>query len=315
MPEEIIRPLTVGDLRYAYRVMPQPDAVTEPVVVFGGALQGMFGWPQMEDRLAPVADLVTADLPGMGTGSLCPADENGEVLHTAVARIVEDLGVPRVNLFGYSYGAVLAFRQAQRYPQSVARLVLGGMPCALTEDQYSGLRRAADILAAGRAEEFAALAADSMICLDEERAVRHRHLVHRYVRRSLLHAARHSPHMANALGRTLTNRLGLDHGLTGVPTLAFAGEHDTVVPPATQRAFAATIEGSRFATIAESDHWVIMERAEDVADLTLRFFTDQPLHPASYLTSPPSERHDRPGPAPAAGTVPAPRRPVSRPSP
>ncbi|MBP2406182.1 alpha/beta fold hydrolase [Streptomyces syringium] len=290
MSEEIVRSLTVDGMRYAYRVLPRPEPVTEPVVVFGGALQGMFGWPQMEDRLGPVADLVTADLPGMGSGAVCPADAGIEVLHTAVARIIEDLGVPRVNLFGYSFGAILAFRQAQRYPDRIARLVLGGMPSTLTDAQHDGLRQVAEILAAGRAEDFATRVADAMICRDEDRVVRHRQLVHRYVRRSLLHVARHSPHAAHALGRTLANRLDLGGGLTGVPTLSFAGEHDTVVPPAAQRAFATTIEDSRFAVIAESDHWVIMERAAEVADLTWRFFTDQPLHSAPYLAEPLSRR-------------------------
>ncbi|MER6308637.1 hypothetical protein [Streptomyces sp. NPDC001657] len=41
-----------------------------------------------------------------------------------------------------------------------------------------------------------------------------------------------------------------------------------------QRAFAARIPGSRFLTVPDADHWVVLERAEDVAELVSRFFTD-----------------------------------------
>ncbi|MGW2407852.1 alpha/beta fold hydrolase [Streptomyces sp. NPDC001739] len=41
-----------------------------------------------------------------------------------------------------------------------------------------------------------------------------------------------------------------------------------------QRAFAARIPGSRFLTVPDADHWVVLERAEHVAELVSRFFTD-----------------------------------------
>lgn len=80
--------------------------------------------------------------------------------------------------------------------------------------------------------------------------------------------------------RALGQRPDFSGGLTGVPALVFAGEHDTVTSPERQRAFAATIEGSRFLMIGECDHWVVLERPDDVADLVARFFTDRPLEPA-----------------------------------
>jgi pimeloyl-ACP methyl ester carboxylesterase len=294
--DEIIRPLTVDGLRYAYRVLPQPQAVTEPVLVFGGALQGMFGWPQMEDRLLPAASVVTADLPGMGEASQFPPGRSVETLHTAISQIIDDLGAPRVNLFGYSYGAVLAYCQAQRAPHRIARLLIGGVPPALrTEETRDALRRAAGQLTAGHAQEFATEAADSLFCLDKRRVVRHRHLAYRYVRRSLLHAALHSPHAVNMLLHAVDTELLPSGGLSGVPTLVFAGEHDTVNSPEDQREFASDIDGSRFVSITDSDHWVVLERAAEVADLALRFFTDRPLTPAEYLTE---------HPPPALGTAP-----------
>ncbi len=81
----------------------------------------------------------------------------------------------------------------------------------------------------------------------------------------------------------------------GVRTLAFSGEHDTVTSGERQRAFAARIPGSRFLTVPDTDHWVVLERAEDVAELVSRFFTDGPLERA-------------PAPAPVPRPVPPPAR-------
>lgn len=93
--------------------------------------------------------------------------------------------------------------------------------------------------------------------------------------------------------RALGQRPDFSGGLTGVPALVFAGEHDTVTSPERQRAFAATIEGSRFLMIGECDRWVVLERPDDVADLVARFFTDRPLEPAPGPAAPRASRRAR----------------------
>ncbi|MEN8655774.1 alpha/beta hydrolase [Streptomyces sp. 21So2-11] len=289
MPEEVVRSLSVNGLPYAYRVLRQPDALTEPVLVLGGALQGMLGWPQLEDRLGPTASIVTADLPGMGTAAPLPPGPSAEILCTAVTQIIDDLDVPRVNLFGFSYGAALAFGCAQRNPRRIARLILGGVPTYISDEQRAHWRRATGRLAAGDTEGFATLVAEALMCVDPDRHVTRRDLAFRYVRRSMLHAVAHSPHAADSLERSLGDRPDFSGGLSGVPTLVFTGEHDTVTSAERQRAFAATIQSSRFTTIRDADHWVVLERADEVADLAARFFTDQPLETANYLRSVPRQ--------------------------
>ena len=286
MSEEIIRYLSVHGLRYGYRVLPRaPQQAagpgTEPVVVLGGALQGMYGWPQMDDHLGPLADVVTADLPGMGTADPLPPGPSAGILRDAVVRIIDDIGAPEVNLFGFSYGAAIAFDVARHHPGRIARLALGGVPAHISAGQRGYWERARGRLAAGDPEGFAALATDGLMCLDPDRRVHRRDLARRYVRRSFLHALNHSPHAADSLHRALADRPDFSGGLSGVPALVFAGEHDTVTSAHRQREFAATIEGSRFLTIGDSDHWVVLERPDDVAGLVTRFFTGRPMEPAA----------------------------------
>ncbi|GAA2643597.1 alpha/beta hydrolase [Streptomyces lunalinharesii] len=281
MSEEVIRSLSVRGVSYAYRVLRQPERCTEPILVLGGALQGMFGWPQLEDRLGPVAEVVTADLPGMGSADPLPPGPSVDVLCAAILGIVDDLAVPRINVFGFSYGAGLAFGCARRFPERIARLVLGGVPAHITEEQVAHWQRAAGHLKDGDTGTFATMVAEGLLCRDESRPVARRELAYRYVRRAMLQAALHSPHAVDSLRRALTDRPDFSGGLSGIPTLVFSGEHDTVTAPSRQRDFAATIAGSRFLTVPEADHWVVLERPEEVADVAVRFFTDRPLGTAA----------------------------------
>jgi pimeloyl-ACP methyl ester carboxylesterase len=298
MSDESIRLLSVSAVPYSYRVLRQPDRVTEPVLILGGALQGMHGWPAMEDHLGPVADVVTADLPGMGSAGPLPPGPVVALLCKAVEGIIDDLGVPQINLFGYSFGATLAFACAQRFPRRIARLALGGVPAELSTELLTECHQAIRCLENGDFESFATMAAKALMCLDEERHVARRRLAYRYVRRSLLHSAQRSPRAAaDSLRRALSEHPDFTGGLTGVPTLVFSGEHDTVTSAARHRDFAATVPGSRVVTIPDSDHWVILERAEDVADLVARFFTDAPLKSAPCLVPVAREELSVAGPA------------------
>ncbi|MFF2808810.1 alpha/beta fold hydrolase [Streptomyces sp. NPDC058000] len=277
MAAESIRELTVEGLTCKYRVLAQPDCRTEPILVLGGALQDKYGWQNLDAALQSVASLITVDLPGSGEADPLRPDQGMEVVYAVVERVLDDVGAGRANIFGYSFGSTLAFTFAQHHPGRVARLMLGGVPVEISDHQFELWRQAAEHMAAGDTKGFVDLALRLTLCYDESRTVRHRKLVHRYVKRLMTHAVTRIPHGFSVLNRTTVETVTPSGGLRGVPTLVFCGEHDTLSTPEQQRAFADTIEGSHFVTLTESDHWAALERAEDVTDLMIRFFTDQPL--------------------------------------
>ncbi|MFD8548781.1 alpha/beta fold hydrolase [Streptomyces sp. NPDC059649] len=285
MTNEAVHALRVDGLSYSYRLVRQPAPRTEPVLVLGGALQDKYGWQHLDEPLSPLASLITLDLPGSGEADPLRPDQGLETMCRAVEHVLDDLGVARVNLFGYSFGSAIAFAFAQSRPHRIARLLLGGVPADITQAQVALWHQAKARMVAGELEEFVDLALKLWLCQDESRFVRHRKLVHRYVKRLIMHALTHIPHGFAVLDRSVTEERPPLGGLTGVPALVFCGEHDTVSSPEKQRAFAATIEDSRFLTIAEADHWVALERAQAVVDLVVRFFTDQPLDTADYLVT------------------------------
>lgn len=286
MTDEVVNALSVDGLSYSYRLLRQPAPRTEPVLILGGALQDKHGWEHFDEPVLPVASLITIDLPGSGSADPLRPEQGMDTMCRAIEQVIDDLGVARVNLFGYSFGSAIGFAFAQRQPHRIARLLLGGVPAHVTDDQLDRWRAAAEHMAAGEPEEFVNLALKLWLCQDESRFVRHRKLAHRYVKRLIKHALTSIPHGFTVLNRSATEELNPSGGLSGVPAMVFCGEHDTVSAPEHQRAFAATIEDSRFLTIAESDHWVTFERAQDVVDLVVRYFTDESLETADYLAEP-----------------------------
>ncbi|WP_433543778.1 alpha/beta fold hydrolase (plasmid) [Streptomyces sp. CA-294286] len=295
MLKETVRTLTVDGLEFAYRRV-QPSAPQyEPLVVLGGAFQRMYDWPQLEDAVTEVAGLVTVDLPGAGDSDWLRPEHTIDVLDAALAAVIDDLCVPRVNLYGYSYGSVFAFRYAQRHPERCARLLLGGVPARISEAQLARFAQARRLLDAGDKEGFVAGLAAEMFCLDENRHIHRQDLALRYFRRSLLRTLR-KPMSEDVLDRAFGSRVALTGGLTGVPTLVFAGEHDSVSTPDEQRAFASTIEGSHFVTLPDCDHMLLMERADAATSLIESFLTETPAHPrAAALHLVPSGSAPSPG--------------------
>ncbi|MFG2286003.1 alpha/beta fold hydrolase [Streptomyces sp. NPDC048595] len=286
MTDEVVNTLSVDGLSYHYRLLRQPAPRTEPVLILGGALQDRNGWEHFDEPVLPLASLVTIDLPGSGNSDPLRPDQGMDTMCRAVEQVIDDLGVGRVNLFGYSFGSAISFAFAQRQPHRIARLLLGGVPAYVSDAQLALWQDAADRMAGGEPEEFVNRAVKLWLCQDEGRFVRHRKLAHRYVKRLIMHAITRIPHGFTMLNRSATEELNPSGGLSGVPTLVFCGEHDTVSAPEHQRAFAATIEDSSFLTIAESDHWVTFERARDVIDLVVKYFTDQSLDSADYVVRP-----------------------------
>ncbi|MEV1026011.1 alpha/beta hydrolase [Streptomyces sp. NPDC050264] len=278
MIEEHIRAVTVQGVRYTYRVLQPSVPAAEPVVVLGGVLEGMYDWAYLEGTVLPRASLVTVDLPALRSTAFQGADRDDvDTLCVGLEGIIADLGAARVNLYGYSLGAAVAFQYAQRNSERVARLLIGGVPDQVTEELVAHLRRATDRARAGDADGFATLMAERLLCLDESHHVHRRALTLGYLRRFMRNAAG-MPHKVDLLATALTSRHHpLTGGLTGVPTMVFTGEHDHLHPLDRQRAFTATIDDSRFVTFPDCDHMLPLQRPEAVTSLVGSFLMREPM--------------------------------------
>jgi pimeloyl-ACP methyl ester carboxylesterase len=82
----------------------------EPLVLVHGLGSQWQAWEPQLDRLAPERDLVALDLPGFGESSpLPPGDRpSTERLTRAVAELLDELGLERPHVAGFSLGGAIA---------------------------------------------------------------------------------------------------------------------------------------------------------------------------------------------------------------
>lgn len=252
-----------------------------PVLVVRAGAEGEATVRPQAEALLPVADIVGVRIAGVsGPGTLpphCGLDE----LADGLAAVLDELGLPRVNILGTSHGGEIAYRFAVSRPDRTDHVVLTGanghrphLPPGITPAAIAARAKSAR-------HEVAEDIVSSVLCLDPDRLVRGRATV-RWLLTDLFNGADHS-HL-NQWARCLQMLCDAPPP-TGLPAalLVVTGEHDTAIRPSDSRALAAMSSHAVFATIREADHWVFLTRAREHLDLTRRFLLDEPMDHLPYL--------------------------------
>ncbi|WP_086829501.1 alpha/beta fold hydrolase [Streptomyces sp. NRRL B-24572] len=289
MNAEKVCHFTFNGFGYRCRIVENDTAVTEPVVVIGGAFQDMYAYQRLEALWAASATVVSVDLPGSGAADALPASYGFDFLVSALVDLLDRLGLSRVNLFGASYAVPIAYGVAQEHPERVARLALVGAAPVYPPQQRAALQAMADALQSGDAGAYARMSVAALLSPGEQE-IHKRAVVTRVLARTMgsVTQADIPRHLASTL-RVIGWEGLRPGGVHGVPALVFTGEHDTLTRPGLGREVAATIAGSVFSLIRGADHLCHLERPHEMSQLLGRFFTDQPLDGLPYLTA--LERH------------------------
>ncbi|MFI6409213.1 alpha/beta fold hydrolase [Streptomyces sp. NPDC050548] len=266
------------------RLTRSPSARTDPVVLVGGAFQTKGGWGRVEREFLRFADVLTVDLPGWGTSPVLPEHYGITFLADALGHILDDLGLTAVNLFGNSYGTAVTYQLAQQRPDLVTRMVLSGTMTHLPDGMRSPMRRGIELGQAGRTAESAELGVSSLMNLDAIDSVVAGEQVRRFFLRRLQNLTAHEKEQFVENTRRLFRYMRLDTSRPpAMPVLVVVGEHDHFTTPDMCRAVAETCVDSRFAVISQADHMLLLERPTELADLSTRFFLDDPLEGLDYL--------------------------------
>ncbi|MFH8375167.1 alpha/beta fold hydrolase [Streptomyces cyaneofuscatus] len=256
---------------------------TEPLILLGGSSQDRFSWLRYEKFLLPHTTVLTMELPGYGEADPLPVEHGMDFLADTVHHTTQALSLGSVNVFGACFGAAIALRMAQRHPDSVARLMLGGT-AHTTSPEYLEAAERWRIMAEERS--FDALAQDMVaqfMAPPDHGTVRRRAAVARLMLRRFASLTERELAMDMVHHeRLLTHPWSQPHPKVSAPVLVFTGEHDTITPPPIGRSVAEHL-AARFTTIKESDHLVQIERDSELADLMAHFFTDRPLDQLPYL--------------------------------
>jgi len=273
----------VGGVRLWYRVAGQRTG-TPVVVLHGGPGEGSqtfarFAGPALETRLR----MVYLDQRGSGR-----SDRPKDAKYYSIPLLVDDiealrrqLGAPRIDLIGHSFGTILALEYGARYPERVAHIVLAAavpdlprmidIQCArLQEHDKAAFARAAQSKRPGaypRCDIFRAYAGERLS------AMIHRNM---YPRPEIGREVDKAD-AAGGLGNSgeLSDAL-IDKGLwsyrfqkaarVSAPTLIIAGGLDLQAVDAPQRDLAQALPHGRLLVYPGDGHFMFVEEPKRFAD-------------------------------------------------
>ncbi|GIG63677.1 hypothetical protein Lfu02_80490 [Longispora fulva] len=273
-----------GGFRFTSQIAASPTPQLAPVVLVGGAFQRKETWGPLASAILPVADVVTVDLPGWGDSDTLPDSYDGSFLTATLLRVLDELGLDRVNLFGGSYGTSIVYRFAQFHPHRLHRLILLGAMSCLPDDLRVRLGHMLELVQAGQMAQFAAESVALMMSQDPDVKVRRHAAINRLLQSRFASITDDEVEKCWANTSRLLLHESMDTSIPpGVPTLVSTGEHDPFTTPERCRVVATTCTDAWFTTVADADHLSFLERSAEVADMMIRFYQGQPLTNLPYL--------------------------------
>ncbi|PXW32385.1 UNVERIFIED_CONTAM: pimeloyl-ACP methyl ester carboxylesterase [Williamsia faeni] len=146
----------VGDQKI--RVMHRNPGVEHPLLLINGVGAPLEMWHPFIAELAD-RQVICLDLPGCGLSPVPRIPLRMRGIADTVVRVLDVLGLARVDVLGYSFGGIVSMELAHRYPDRVRRLVLAstmpGTPSMMPHPIVFGLmlnplryynRRAAQVM-------------------------------------------------------------------------------------------------------------------------------------------------------------------------
>lgn len=206
---------------------------------------------------APLAEsirFIAFDVPGAGESA--PGVVSIDGIADIAAALLDHLGVNKAVVGGVSMGGYAAFAFARRHPERLRGLILANTRAVADTGDGKAARKA---MAAVAMERGAAEIANRMIArLLGETTLRERPAVVSNVRAMIQSTP---PETIAMLLDALANRADSTPtlGAIGVPTLAIAGEEDSLAPPAETAGWAAEIRDARLVCIERAGHLACME--------------------------------------------------------
>lgn len=96
------------------------------LVLLHGYAGGIGYWVPLAAGLKNAFDIIAIDLPGFAGSANEPAPDSIEGYAAAVLGLIDDLGIERISLLGFSMGGMIAQQAALDYPSRIEALILYG---------------------------------------------------------------------------------------------------------------------------------------------------------------------------------------------
>jgi 3-oxoadipate enol-lactonase len=243
-----------------------------PVALLNGIMMNTAGWAFQTPVFARRHQVILHDMRGQGQSGK-PREEYSWDTHVEDFRaLLDELGVPAVNLVGVSYGAEVAMHFVLKYPERVTRLVLGTAASELTP-LLKAFAQSWEVAAAERdGLKFFKLFVPSVygskyLQTQGEWLVQRAEAFARTVSEDWF--AGFGNLLKNFYTLSITDRLRQIR----VPTLVVAAEEDLIKPIVLSKLIKNAIPQAEMVIVPDSGHAAIFEKPEEFNTVVLGFLT------------------------------------------
>ncbi|MEF8683169.1 UNVERIFIED_CONTAM: alpha/beta fold hydrolase [Bacillus cereus] len=252
----------------------------EPIVFLHGGpgSEHRFFLPHMVP-LSKKFKLVFYDQRGCGKSDLSENDQysmKNEVENLEALRI--QLGFEKINLFGESWGSILALLYATTYPERVNKILLTAaigvtskglerfskeLEKRLTEDDKIKLSKWEENVKIGEAS------IEDLLQILDPYYVFSQETLNRKEKNTF------SGEVNKAIGTDIKNNYDVTenlHKISNIPILVAQGSHDILTPSIIKELFSEHIPHLQLVEIEECGHWTVVEQPEKMCNVALSFF-------------------------------------------
>jgi pimeloyl-ACP methyl ester carboxylesterase len=226
------------------------------------AAGGAGAWNPYLERLSQHADVLAPDHPGFGQSDELPEIETVPQIAQHYVRLLDALGLERIDLVAASFGGWIAAELAATAPERVERLVLMAP---------AGLR----VPGADPADLFTMSPEQVVRALFLDQSIADAALAAPPSEEAAQQAARDGAAFARFARDPFLHDPELPGRLTSIAarTLVLAAEVDEIIPRAHSEAYAAAIEGAELRVVPGCGHALYQELPDRVADEVIGFLT------------------------------------------
>jgi 3-oxoadipate enol-lactonase len=254
-----------------------------PVCLINGYRLSGAAWPEaFIDRLSMRCSVISFD--NRGTGRSDKPDDGYEFGNQAkdVVALLDDLGLPRAHLLGFSMGGAIAQEVAIWYADRVDRLILFATFCGGVWAEPTPLSVISRILVTDGLSSEEAARQSWPVTYSPDHLAANAEAVEQQMRRELEHPT------PTFVAQRQTEALRKFDSYRRLPqiravTLVATGTHDVLVKPRNAAILAARIPNARLETLADLGHRAIWEAPEEMAELIGDFLTGPNRNAGGFL--------------------------------
>lgn len=243
------------------------DGAGAPVLLIHGVGGDAGNWDPIATRLRTRFDVMAMDLRGHGGSDLIRGPVDVDDFARDAVQVLDDAGVGRCGVAGFSLGGAVALALALHFPERVDKLALIGTVCGRSPQQQARALERVEYL---RQHGTAALAEGNRERWFSDAFRRANPDV--VDRRVAQVSASDTESYLRAFTVFCTAEFADRLHEIRAPTLVVTGEHDVAATPEMARAMGERIAGAQVHVLPKLHHSVLIEAPAQVAALLERFF-------------------------------------------